>query len=131
MKKYFVVLTLVVATACSTSSEKDTWDGRWKAHWKIDRNAPGYEGIPQDYAFEMNGHFEFVNDQVTISAFGYPKCIFQTDTSVHTQGWTVLKDTLQLVAPNGEKSLQYRILEQSDEKIRLQLVDDIFITLTK
>jgi len=129
--KRLILLSCVVLGACSTPSEKEAWQGIWKAKWEIDRNSPGYEIIPADYAFSMTGSFEFQGDQVTISANGFPKCVFQVDTSVYTQSWKVNNDTLELLPKPGEFGLQYKILEQTSEKIRLQLVDDIFITLTK
>lgn len=130
MKRIAFVL-IVLVSACSGTSEKNAWEGKWKAKWETDRNAFGYEGIPADYSFTMNGEFEFVGDKVTIAAFGYDKCIFQTDTSIHTQSWELSGDTLELQNQPGEVGLQYRVIEKTDGKIRLQLVDDIFITLSK
>lgn len=129
--KRIALLLIVIASACGGTTEKDAWDGKWKAKWETDRNAFGYEGLPSDYSFVMDGEFEFAGDKVTISAFGYDKCIFQTDTSVHTQSWDLAGDTLELQNQPGEVGLQYRILERTDAIIRLQLVDDIFITLSK
>lgn len=121
----------MITGACSTPKEKDAWQGEWTATWQTDRSAPGYEAIPADYAFEMNGRFEFDTDKVTISAYGFPKCVFQSDTTVFTQTWMLRGDTLELQNQPGEYGLQYKVLEQSASRIRLQLVDDIFITLTK
>jgi hypothetical protein len=130
MKRTALIL-LVCIGACGSPSEKEAWQGTWNAKWETDRNAPGYESIPAAYSFEMNGTFSFEGDNVTIAAYGFPKCIFQSDTSIHTQSWVRKGDTLELQNQPGEIGLVYQILEQSSDKIRLQLVDDIFITLTK
>jgi len=130
MKRLTFIL-LVLVGACTTPTEKEAWQGAWIAKWETDRKAPGYEIIPADYAFEMNGRFDFAEAKVTISAYGFPKCIFQTDTTVFTQSWVLRGDTLELQNQPGEFGLQYKVLEQTADTIRLQLVDDIFITLTK
>jgi hypothetical protein len=130
MKRLAIVLIVMVG-ACGSPSEKEAWQGQWDATWVTDKNAFGYEGIPDDYVFEMTGKFEFSGDQVTITANGFDKCIFQTDKSTYTQAFEVRGDTLELQNQPGEVGLQYRVLERTDNKIRLQLVDDIFITLTK
>ena len=122
---------LVVLSACGGSSEKDAWEGKWRAKWETDRNAFGYEGIPADYIFTMDGEFEFEGDKVTISAFGFDKCIFQTDTSIHTQSWEISGDTLELQNEPDDIGFQYKVLDKTENMIRLQLVDDIFITLSK
>lgn len=129
--KRIVSLIFVLAVACGSPSEKDAWQGEWDAKWETDKNAFGYEGLPDDYVFEMTGKFDFSGDQVTITANGFEKCIFQTEVSEHTQSWDLRGDTLELQNPSGEVGLQYRVLERTTDKIRLQLVDDIFITLTK
>jgi len=126
-----VLIFLVLISACAAPTEKEAWQGAWTAKWETDRKAPGYEIIPVDYSFEMNGRFDFAEDKVTISAYGFPKCIFQTDTTVFTQSWVLRGDTLELQNQPGEFGLQYKVLEQTSDIIRLQLVDDIFITLTK
>jgi hypothetical protein len=130
MKRLFLLLIVIVAS-CGSPSEKDAWQGQWEAKWETDKNGYGYEGLPDDYVFEMTGTFDFSGDQVTITANGFDKCIFQTEVSTHTQSWEIRGDTLELQNQPGEIGLQYRVLERTEDKIRLQLVDDIFITLTK
>jgi hypothetical protein len=80
----------------------------------------------------MDGIFEFSEAQkVTVIAFGFPGCIFSTDTLMHTLEWIKQGDTLSLVETGEKYGINYKILQLSDDNMRLQLMDDILITLTK
>ncbi|MEQ9230438.1 MAG: hypothetical protein RIF46_07120 [Cyclobacteriaceae bacterium] len=123
-------LFVVLVFACQpTDSTTEAWQGEWTARWKTD--PAGYGALAAEMSFEMNGKFTFDGDQATISAYGYEGCIFNVDTLEHTLIWTLRSDTLELQNQPGEPGIQYKVLEQSEKQIRLQLVDDIFITLTK
>ncbi len=123
-------LFLMFAFACQTAdSTMEAWQGEWQAKWKTD--PAGYGELAAQMSFEMNGKFTFDGEQATIAAYGYEGCIFNMDTLEHTLIWVVRSDTLELQNEPGEPGIQYKVLEQSENEIRLQLVDDIFITLTK
>ncbi len=129
MKK-LVFLSLIFLMACqSGDSAKEAWEGRWSAKWSTDPS--GYGDLALGMSFEMDGVFEFDEEQVTIDAYGFEGCIFGEDTLSHSQSWEIRNDTLELQHTPGEPGIFYKVLEQTDQTIRLQLVDDIFVTLTK
>ena len=125
---FLVVLMIVVLMGC-TSLENEAWEGTWQAKWTTD--SAGYGELANDMEFEMDGTFNFQDRNVTISAYGYSGCVFGTDTLEHTILWKINGDTLQLQNTEDEPSIQYKILNQTDKKINLQLVEDIFITLSR
>jgi hypothetical protein len=127
MKKILCLL-LVVLVGC-TSSENEAWEGQWQAKWTTD--PAGYGELAKDLKFEMDGSFNFKDEKLTISAYGYSGCIFGTDTLEHTILWKINGDTLELQNTEDEPGIQYKILNQTDNEISLQLVEDIFITLSK
>ena len=127
MKKV-VLFLLVILTGC-TSSEDDIFQGKWTAKWTTDPE--GYGDLAKDLEFEMDGFFGFEEDELTIEAFGYKGCVFGSDTLEHTLSWKVRGDILELQNNPEEPGIQYKILTQTDSEIKLQLVEDIFITLTK
>lgn len=127
MKK-ILGLFLVVLVGC-TSSENEGWGGKWQAKWTTD--PAGYGELAKDLKFEMDGSFDFKDEKLTISAFGYSGCVFGTDTLEHTILWKISGDTLELQNTEDEPGIQYKILNVTDYEISLQLVEDIFITLSK
>lgn len=79
----------------------------------------------------MDGSFVFTADSLTVTANGYPDCIFNIDTLSHTQSWYVSNDTLFLVNDPESPGMTYRVASKSEDRIRLQLMEDIFVTLSK
>lgn len=132
MKKLFFIPLIVFA--CSTSGEEKSanrpseWHGSWKAEWETPP-----ESYPEvsDMEFYMNGSFVFTEDSLTVTANGYPECIFNVDTLSHTQSWYISNDTLFLVNEPNTPGMTYRVASKSSDRIRLQLMEDIFVTLTK
>ncbi len=127
MKK-ILVLFLIVLMGCATSTE-GPFQGKWQAKWTTD--PAGYGELANEMKFEMEGSFEFDEENLTILAFGYEGCVFGSDTLNHTLTWSVRGDTLELRNNPEEPGIQYNLLSQTDSEINLQLVDDIFITLSK
>ncbi|WP_421763846.1 hypothetical protein [Ekhidna sp.] len=133
MKKLlFILLAFVIA--CSTpSGEEDSkrpsdWKGTWKAEWETPPES--YPGI-EDMEFYMQGRFIFSDDSLTKVVYGYPGCIFAIDTLSHTQSWYVSNDTLFLLNNSAGTGMTYKVASKSQDRIRLQLMDDIFVTLSK
>lgn len=122
------LLALVALIGC-TSSENEALQGKWQAKWTTD--PAGYGELASQLKFEMDGSFIFEDDQLTIAAFGYEGCVFGVDTLKHTIAWKITSDTLELQNSPDEPGIQYKILNQTDSEMRLQLLEDIFITLTK
>ena len=119
----------IVAFACTTTPERPRpaeWQGIWKARWET--LPESYPDI-QDMEFYMNGNFVFTADSLTVKANGFEGCIFNTDTLEHTQSWYVSNDTLFLLNDPDLIGMTYKIKSKSNQKIELQLMEDIFVTL--
>lgn len=132
MKILFFVPFIIIA-ACTSPSEKRAnrpteWHGKWVAEWETPPES--YPEI-EDMEFYMDGSFVFTADSLTVTANGYPACIFNVDTLSHTQSWYVSNDTLFLMNDPESPGMTYRISTISDNRITLQLMEDIFVTLTK
>lgn len=132
MKKFALILSLFLTYCSSPSDEQanrpEEWQGKWFAEWETSPDA--YEGI-FDMEFYMNGIFEFSDDSLTVTVNGYPGCIFGTDTLSHTQLWKIKSDTLFLMNDPKVPGMTYRIVGQDSDRIKLQLVEDIFVTLQR
>lgn len=132
MNKYSLTLLLltILLISCSNDKEESTeiWNGKWIANWET--LPESYPGIT-DVDFTMNGTFEFNDQEMTITANGYPGCIFNVDTITHSQLWKVSNDTLFLFNDPKVMSMTYKVDKLSEDSIRLQLMSDIFVTLTK
>ncbi len=133
MKKLFLI-PLVAFIACNTTADEKTsnrpseWHGSWQAEWETPPES--YPEV-QDMEFYMTGVFEFTEDSLTKTVNGYPGCIFAIDTLSHTQSWYVSGDTLYLMNASESAGMTYRIASKDNERIRLQLMEDIFVTLSK
>lgn len=132
MKKLFILLPIFLFSCSSSTEEKparpEDWRGQWAAKWETPPES--YPGV-DDMDFTMNGNFLFTKDSLTVTAMGYPSCIFNVDTLSHTQTWYVSNDSLFLVNEPGSIGMTYKVLSKTSDKIQLQLMQDIFITLQK
>lgn len=104
------------------------WGGDWSANWETP--AESYPGI-ENMSFTMDGNFIFTSDSLTVKANGFDGCIFNSDTLSHTQSWYVSNDTLFLLNEPDMPGMTYLIKSKSKNKVELQLMEDIFVTLTK
>lgn len=133
MKALVTIIGILLFTACGTGSTESSvpppeWLGEWKAEWEtLPESYPDIE----DMEFYMNGKFFITEDSLTVLANGYPGCIFNVDTLSHTQLWRVSNDTLFLQNEPNTPGMTYQIKAFSESRIELQLMDDIFVTLTK
>ena len=131
--KWIPLLLLVLGACTSETSEEinrpDSWMGEWNAEWETPP-----ESYPDlvDMEFYMEGKFIFTKDSLTVINNGYPGCIFAVDTLKHTQSWKIANDTA-LVSYNdiSTPGMTYVVRSVSEDRIRLQLMNDIFVTLTK
>lgn len=135
MKKIyqFTLLVFVLAACTSGTTEEattrpDTWMGEWNAEWETPPES--YPGLV-DMEFYMEGKFIFTKDSLTVINNGYPGCIFAVDTLKHTQSWRVSNDTLISYNDSSTPGMTYKVAYITDERISLQLMDDIFVTLTR
>ena len=79
----------------------------------------------------MDGELIFYPDSVQINAFGFPGCIFSSDTLRHSLKWVISSDTLNLLNEDDVYGMSYTIKSITDETVELQLMDDILLTLSK
>ena len=133
MKQYFFILAVLIFSCTPSNNEKtlnrpSEWIGLWKAEWETPP-----ESYPElvDMEFYMDGHFVFTQDSLRVIANGYPDCIFGVDTLSHTQSWYVSGDTLFLMNDPQSPGITYRVAYKEENRIRLQFLEDIFVTLTK
>jgi len=133
VKKLQLILLALVFACTSSKSEKEAdrpseWYGNWTAEWETPPES--YPGVT-DMEFYMDGSFEFTQDSLTVTANGYPDCIFNVDTLSHTQTWYVSNDTLFLINDPESPGMTYRVASKDENRIKLQLMQDIFVTLTR
>jgi len=131
-----ILFVAVIALSCEfgkeNSSEKaQLLVGDWKVQWVTD--PASYPDADPATNFTMNGEFLIrENGKITINANGYKNCIFSTDTLSHTLNWTLAGDTtLSLLNDGDEHGITYQVKQITNTKVKLQLMDDIFLHLTK
>ncbi|MEP2023047.1 MAG: hypothetical protein ABJH98_15435 [Reichenbachiella sp.] len=131
-----ILITGLAIYACSSSKENasevsKTLVGDWKVQWITypDKNAPANDSIN----YTMNGEMNIKGDgKITINAYGYQNCIFGTDTLIHTLNWDLPSDSVLNLTNDGDKyGIPYSILDLSENKVKLQLVEDVYLFLTK
>ncbi|SMD34635.1 hypothetical protein SAMN04488029_2109 [Reichenbachiella faecimaris] len=140
MKKIYLTSLIIIAGlafyACNSSNENtskvsESLVGDWKVQWITypDQSAPSNDSIN----YTMNGEMNILgNGKITINAFGYKNCIFGTDTLIHTLNWEVPSDTILNLTNDGDKyGIPYTIIELAENKVKLQLVEDVYLFLTK
>ncbi|MFY0627678.1 MAG: lipocalin family protein [Reichenbachiella sp.] len=122
---------LFFLSACQSSKEKtNSVVGEWNVQW-ITYPEKGAAPDPS-INLTMNGKMNIKSDgKITVHAYGYEGCIFGTDTLEHTLNWSLSGDTLNLTNDGDEFGIPYIIKESSSDKMKLQLVEDVFLFLTK
>jgi len=132
VKRASFLILILFLYSCSGSSEQanrpSEWIGEWNAEWETPPES--YPGV-EDMEFFMDGTFSFTEDSLTIVNNGYTDCIFAVDTLKHTQSWKISNDTLILYNDSETQGMTYQITSVSEDQIKLQLMSDIFVTLTK
>lgn len=131
MKK--IILSCLLASSfllSCTNDDKNNLEGQWNVQWVTD--PASYPDVDASMNFTMNGKFTFTKSgKLTIDAYGYEGCIFSNDTLSHSLNWKVKNDTLSTFNNKDQHGITYKITEQSPDKIKLQMVEDIFLHLTK
>ncbi len=128
--KYSVIIVVVAFSSCTDNdSSQKHLQGKWKADWKTSKEA--FPDVSDDIAMTMEGWIEFDDDEVTITAYGYPGCIFSADTLKHSQKYAMRNDTLELLNDGDLHGIAYLMKEKSKDHIQLVLMGDIFLDLTR
>lgn len=131
MRALSLLMLVFVWASCSTSSSERPaqWMGEWSAQWETDpASFPDTDGIT---SYTMPGKITFDANKVNIQAYGFEGCVFSKDTLDHTLSWKVSNDSLILINEENAPGMIYQIKECSDDRIKLQLMEDIFLTLSK
>ena len=104
--------------------------GQWQATWNADPKA--YPNTPEGAVFTMQGTFTFTNEgTVHIEGYGKPGCVFYADTMRHSAQWQLQGDSLHIKTANDPYGIYYTITEKSSNSLKMSLIEDITITLTK
>ncbi|MDA1119685.1 MAG: hypothetical protein O2887_04185 [Bacteroidetes bacterium] len=124
----------IVAFSCAdtkTGSDEKLQEflGSWSAEWATD--PASFPDVQNISSFTMNGKLIFYPDSVEINAYGFEGCIFSNDTLRHALQWKISNDTLSLINASDPYGMSYTIKEISSDMIKLQLMDDISLTLKK
>ena len=123
-------ILIVLAFFSGCSNNESGLEGEWKAKWRTD--PASYPGVDASVKFTMDGQFKFSPDgKVSISAYGDKGCIFGSDTLIHSVNWNLNNDTLKLVNENDAHGMTYSVLNLTADKMKLQLMEDIFLDLEK
>ncbi|MCV9388257.1 hypothetical protein [Reichenbachiella ulvae] len=134
---FFFLGALAVLSACeskkaNTEEKGETVDivGKWDVQWVTTPDESAQ--VSPDTNYTMNGVFDIKKDgKITISAYGYENCIFGKDTLVHTLQWEMYGDTLNVKNKGDEFGMPYKILQATSDRVKLQLVEDVFLILSK
>jgi hypothetical protein len=109
--------------------KEDLLLGSWEAKWETNSDA---FTVSEEYNLTMRGKVQFKeNGKVKIHAYGYQGCIFLSDTMINELQYILEGDTINLLADDENFGLPYQILELQQNKVRLVLMEDIALTLTR
>lgn len=108
--------------------KKSAFNGLWDAEWQMINTAASGKSINH----QMNGFMRFDGDgEVKITIYGYQGCIFSSDTIHNELQYKVQNDSLTIFNDQDQFQLSYLIESMSGNEIRLQLMEDIGVTLKK
>jgi hypothetical protein len=104
--------------------------GSWEAKWETQGEA---FSITDEYKnLSMKGKIHFKeNGKVKIQAFGYQGCVFMSDTMINELRYVLTGDTISLLAEDENFGLPYHIIEAHHNMVKLILMEDIALTLTR
>ncbi len=131
MKRIILISLLLSSLLMSCSNDPSSQlEGKWKVQWVTDPSS--YPDVDAATNFTMNGIFTFdKNGKLTIDAYGYENCIFSNDTLSHSLNWELKNDTLKTFNDKDLHGISYRVNEMSSDKVKLQMMEDIYLHLTK
>lgn len=127
------VITILFFLASCNGPQSDESEspllGTWQAQWVTD--PASFPGVSDIKSFSMNGEITFYADSAEINAYGFPGCIFSSDTLRHSLKWVVSSDTLSFLNEDDVYGMSYKIKEIKESEVELQLMEDIFLSLKK
>lgn len=127
---YFSFLVASVFLFGCKNDKSSQLEGEWKVQWITD--PASYPDVDASMNFTMNGKFTFrTNGKLSIDAYGYENCIFSNDTLNHSLNWELKNDSLNTYNDKDMHGISYRVTEMSDSKVKLQMMEDIYLHLTR
>ncbi len=127
IKQLTILIALVMIMGCSS---EPSLVGEWQAKWETFPES--YPEVTDVESFTMDGKWTLTeNGEITVAAYGFEGCIFGEDTIVHTQKWKLSNDTLSLINDDQIHGMTYKIVTREEGKVKLQLMQDIFVHLEK
>lgn len=101
--------------------------GKWKARWTL--SVPPGEDISR---YSADGMMHFYEDGTgEIIVYGRKDSVLATETAINSVLWTMENDTLHIVSKGEKTGIKYTITEKKEDFLRLVLVDDILLVLTR
>lgn len=102
--------------------------GEWQAQWNTTQ-----EAFPDvtDSQLTMDGVFDFSEDSISVTLYGYPGCLFSHDTLSNRSRWALSGNTLSLINEDNTPGITYEIKSQESKKVEMVFLEDIFVTLTR
>jgi hypothetical protein len=134
MKKLVIFIFIIAAQlfySCHEDGDqiKESLSGKWKARWEL--NNPELKDVFSPEQMIMDGEVIFEQDQAKIRAFGFEGCAFTSDTSENLLSFEKNDSTLNLMNADHQVIFSYVVQEQKPNYLKLLLMDDISLTLTK
>lgn len=128
---FIFIITALFLNGCHESEDqiKESLSGKWKARWEL--NNPELKNVFSPEQMIMNGEVIFQQDQARIRAFGFEGCAFTSDTSENLLSFEKNDSILNLMNADKQVIFSYVIQEQKHNYLKLLLMDDISLTLTK
>ncbi len=127
------IIAILFFTSSCISPQSDESEspllGTWKAQWVT--NPASFPGVSDVKSFSMDGEITFYSDSAEINAYGFPGCIFSSDTLRHSLKWVISSDTLSFLNEDDVYGMSYKIKEIKERAVELQLMEDIFLSLKK
>ncbi len=132
MRLLFLIIATSLVWSCSNKNSDESESlliGTWNAQWITD--PASFPGVSDIKSYSMDGEITFYPDSVEISAYGFPGCIFSSDTLRHSLKWVISNDTLSFLNEDDVYGMSYTIKGIKENAVELQLMDDIFLNLKK
>ncbi len=127
----FIIFLTFLLDGCHENGEqlKNSLSGKWRARWEL--NNPELNNVFKPEQMIMEGEVIFDENQARIRAFGFDGCAFTSDTSENVLSYKKNDSILNLMNSDEQVIFSYVIKDEKYRYLKLLLMDDISLTLTK